>query len=78
MDVPPLHPTVYNRKPPEFEFELVSMSHVRRLLPHFIQAGLESPSRCAIIISELPVPNQTSLQILLETLYRCAHARLSI
>ena len=43
-----------------------------RLLPHFIQAGQESPSRSAIVLSELPLPNQSTLQILLETLHRWA------
>ncbi|BDA48237.1 probable rho GTPase-activating protein 12 [Coccomyxa sp. Obi] len=43
-----------------------------KLLPHFIQAGLESPSRSAIILSELPAPNQNSLQVLLEALHRVA------
>lgn len=41
-----------------------------RLLPHFIQAGQESPSRSAIVLGELPLPNQSTLQILLETLHR--------
>ena len=43
---------------------------LRRLLPHFIQAGLESTSRSAIVLGELPLPNQSTLQILLETLHR--------
>ena len=43
-----------------------------RLLPHFIQAGSESPSRSAIVLGELPLPNQSTLQILLETLHRWA------
>jgi hypothetical protein len=34
-----------------------------RLLPHFIQAGAESPSRGAIIVTELPLPNRTTLQV---------------
>jgi hypothetical protein len=45
---------------------------VRRLLPHFIQAGQESVSRSAIVLGELPLPNQSTLQILLETLHRCS------
>ena len=35
----------------------------RRLLPHFIQAGAESPPRAAIIVTELPPPNRTTLQV---------------
>jgi hypothetical protein len=48
---------------------------VRRLLPHFIQAGQESVSRSAIVLAELPLPNQNTLQILLETLHRSHSAQ---
>ena len=53
-----------------FLLKYTSIQVLCRLLPHFIQSGQESISRSAIVLGELPLPNQSTLQILLETLHR--------